>query len=98
MRSAPLGTPRTANRIRGFGCRRRAGARLLLEGDTLFEDGLGIIQYCRLGRSAACGVRRWRLARSRATVPNEQALVSLKLKKIVDAEVGRTFAVRIEGG
>jgi len=29
---------------------------------------------------------------------NEQALVSLKLKKTVDAEVGRTFAVRIEGG
>jgi len=28
----------------------------------------------------------------------EQALVSLKLKKTVDAEVGRTFAVRIEGG
>jgi len=24
-----LGTPRTASRIRGFGCRRRAGARLL---------------------------------------------------------------------
>jgi len=29
---------------------------------------------------------------------DEQALVSLKLKKTVDAEVGRTFAVRIEGG
>ena len=28
----------------------------------------------------------------------EQALVSLKLKKSVDAEGGRTFAVRIEGG
>ena len=28
MRSAPLGTPRTASRIRGSGCRRRAGARL----------------------------------------------------------------------
>jgi len=28
----------------------------------------------------------------------EQALVSLKLKKTVDAGVGRTFAVRIEGG
>ena len=29
---------------------------------------------------------------------NEQALVSLKLKKSVDAEGGRTFAVIIEGG
>jgi len=29
---------------------------------------------------------------------NEQALVSLKLKKLVDAGVGRTFAVIIEGG
>ena len=28
----------------------------------------------------------------------EQALVSLKLKKIVDAGVGRTFVVIIEGG
>jgi len=28
----------------------------------------------------------------------EQALVSLKLKRPVDAGVGRTFAVRIEGG
>jgi len=28
----------------------------------------------------------------------EQALVSLKLKKSVDAEGGRTFAVIIEGG
>ena len=27
MRSAPLGTPRTASRIRGSGCPRRAGAR-----------------------------------------------------------------------
>ena len=49
MRSAPLGTPRTASRIRGSGCRRRAGARLLLAGDNTFEDGLGIIHYCRLG-------------------------------------------------
>jgi len=29
---------------------------------------------------------------------NEQALVSLKLKKSVDAGGGRTFAVIIEGG
>jgi len=29
---------------------------------------------------------------------NEQALVSLKLKKSVDAEGGRTFAVIIEDG
>jgi len=29
---------------------------------------------------------------------NEQALVSLKLKKTIDAGVGRTFAVVIEGG
>jgi len=28
----------------------------------------------------------------------EQALVSLKLKKSVDAEGGRTFAIIIEGG
>jgi len=45
------------------------------------------------------------LQRLRATIPaegghgvNEQALVSLKLKKTVDVEVGRTFAVLIEGG
>ena len=49
MRSAPLGTPRTASRICGSGCRRRAGARLLLAGDNAFEDGLAIIHYCRLG-------------------------------------------------
>jgi len=29
---------------------------------------------------------------------NEQALVSLELKKSIDAEGGRTFAVIIEGG
>ena len=29
---------------------------------------------------------------------NEQALVSLKFKKSIDAEGGRTFAVIIEGG
>jgi len=49
VRSAPLGTPRTASRIRGSGCRRRAGARLLLAGENTFEDDLGIIHYCRLG-------------------------------------------------
>jgi len=49
VRSAPLGTPRTASRVRGSGRRRRAGARLLLAGDNTFEDGLGIIHYCRLG-------------------------------------------------
>jgi len=49
VRSAPLRTPRTDSRIRGSGCRRSTGARLLLAGDTTFEDGLGIIQYCRLG-------------------------------------------------
>jgi len=49
VRSAPLGTPRTASRIRSSGCRRRAGARLLLAGDTTFEDVLGIIRYCRIG-------------------------------------------------
>jgi len=49
VRSAPFGTPRTASRIRGSGCRRRARARLLLAGDNTFEDGLGIIHYCRLG-------------------------------------------------
>jgi len=42
VRSAPLGTPHTASRVRGSGRRRRAGARLLLAGDTTFEDGLGI--------------------------------------------------------
>jgi len=49
VRGAPLGTPRTASRIRGSGCRRRTGTRLLLPGDNAFEDGLGIIHYCRLG-------------------------------------------------
>ena len=33
-----------------------------------------------------------------ATRRNEQALVSLKLTKTIDAVVGRTFAVIIEGG
>jgi len=37
-------------------------------------------------------------ARYRGASTHEQALVSLKLKKTIDAEVGRTFAVRIEGG
>jgi len=35
--------------MRGSGCRRRGGARLLLAGDNTFGDGLGIIHYCRLG-------------------------------------------------
>jgi len=49
VRSAPLGTPRTASCIRGSGCRSRAGARFLLAGDNTFQDGLGSIHYCRLG-------------------------------------------------
>jgi len=40
--------PRTANRVRDSGRRRRAGARLLLAGDHPVEDVLGIIHYCRL--------------------------------------------------
>jgi len=48
VRSAPLGTPRTASRMRGSDCRRRAGARLLLAGDNTFEGGFGIFHYCRL--------------------------------------------------
>jgi len=36
VRSAPLGTPRTAS-IRGSGGRKRAGARLLFAGDNTFE-------------------------------------------------------------
>jgi len=38
VRSAPLGTPRTASRRRSSGSRRRAVACLLLAGDTTFED------------------------------------------------------------
>ena len=38
-------TPRTAGRISGFGCRRRAGARLLLAGDNTFEDGLIVFHF-----------------------------------------------------
>jgi len=49
VQSAPVGTPRTACRLRGSGRRRSAGARLLLAGENTFEDGLGIIHYCRLG-------------------------------------------------
>jgi len=49
VQSGPVGTPRTASRIRGSGCRRHAGARLLLVGDNTFEDGLGIIHCIRLG-------------------------------------------------
>ena len=37
MRSALLGTPRTASCIHGSGCRRCAGARLLLAGDNTCE-------------------------------------------------------------
>jgi len=73
VRSAPLGTPRTASRIRGPGCRRCAGARLLLAGYNTFEDGFGIIHYCRLGdlRSAVRVVcDEGGRARSRATVPS----------------------------
>ena len=68
MRGAPLGTPRTVSRIRGSGCRRRGGAHLLLAGDNTFEDGLGIIHYCRLGDllRVVCDEGGW--ARSRATV------------------------------
>ena len=70
MRSAPVGTPRTASRIRVSGCRRRAGARLLLAGDNTFADGLGIIHYCRLRDllRVVCDEGGW--ARSRATVPS----------------------------
>jgi len=38
------------------------------------------------------------VARHSSNMLNEQALVSLKLKKSIDAEGGRTFAVIIEGG
>ena len=41
--------PRTASRIRGSGCRRCAGARIMLAGDNTFEDGLGITHFYRLG-------------------------------------------------
>ena len=37
MRSALLGTPRSASRIRGFGCRRSVVAHLLLAGDTIYS-------------------------------------------------------------
>jgi len=70
VRSAPLGTPRTASRIRGSGCRRRAGARLLLAGDTTFEDGLGIIHYCRLGDLLRVVCDEGDRARLRVTVPS----------------------------
>jgi len=58
---APLGTPRTASRIRGSGCRRRAGARLLLAGDNTFEDGLGVHRLVRLQPRRRAGSRLpWR--------------------------------------
>jgi len=68
VRSAPLGTPRTASSIRISGCRRRAGARHLLAGDDTFEDGLGIIHYCRLGYLMRVVCDEGGRARSRATV------------------------------
>jgi len=68
VRSAPLGTPRTASRIRGSGCRRRAGARLLLAGENAFEDVLGIIHYCLTDLLRVVCDEGGR-ARSRATVP-----------------------------
>jgi len=57
----------TASSVRGSGRRMRAGARLLLAGENTFEDGLGIIHYCRLGDllRAVCG--EGDRARSRAT-------------------------------
>ena len=48
MRSAPLGTLRTASHIRGSGRPRRAGARLLLAGENAVADGLRTIHDCRL--------------------------------------------------
>jgi len=70
VRSAPLGTPHTASRIRGSGSRRRAGACLLLAGDNTFEDGLGIIHYCRLGDLLRVVCDEGGRARSRATAPS----------------------------
>jgi len=37
-------------------------------------------------------------ATEKEALPNEQALVPLKIKETFDAEVGRTKAVIIEGG
>ena len=70
MRSAPLGTPRTASRIRGSGCRRRAGARLVLAGYNTVEDSPGIIHYCRFGDLLRVVCDEGGRARSRATVPS----------------------------
>jgi len=52
----------------------------------------------RDGRAADCDVHGMRLRGMFSWTVNEQALVSLKLKKSVDAEGGRTSAVIIEGG
>jgi len=70
VRSTPLGTPRTASRVRGSGRRRRAGARLLLAGVTTFEDDLGIIHYCHLGDLLRVVCDEGCRARLRATVPS----------------------------
>jgi len=48
----------------------RVGARLLLAGDNTFEDGLGIIHYCRLGDLLRVVCDEGGQARSRATVPS----------------------------
>ena len=69
VRSAPLGTPRTASRVRGSGRRRRAEARLLLAGVNTLEDGLGAIHCCRLGDLLRVMCDEGGRARSRATVP-----------------------------
>jgi len=55
--------------MRGSGCRRRVGARLLLAGDDTFEDGLGIIHYYRLRDLLRVVYDEGGRARSRATVP-----------------------------
>ena len=68
MRSAPLGTPRTARCARGSGRGRRTGARLLLAGDHTFEDGLGNIHYCRLGDLLRVVCDEGGRGRSRATI------------------------------
>ena len=49
------------------------------------------------GRRGAVPILRVGYAERESTYAYEQALISLKLKKAVDAGVGRTFAVIIEG-
>jgi len=76
--SAPLGTPRTASRIRGSGRRRRAGLTLLLARESTLEDGLGIIHYCHMRELSQTVYIQKRHAHTRTGNGSESGFGSLR--------------------